>query len=116
MKLPNHEGRAGCAALQLTPETRDSFDFTALARFARSQLPRYAVPIFLRVVDTPTHIHNHKQNKVPLREEGVDPALVGTKVPGGETNTFLWIKPGDEGYSPFGREEWELLVNGMARL
>lgn len=116
VKLPNHEGRAGCAALQISPEARESFDFAALARFARSKLPRYAVPVFLRVVDTPTHIHNHKQNKVPLRDEGVDPALVGTKVPAGEADRFLWMRPGDEGYTPFGKGEWELLVSGTARL
>lgn len=116
VKLPNHEGRAGCAALQIQPEARQTFDFTALARFARSKLPRYAVPIFLRIVDNPTHIHNHKQNKVPLRDEGVNPALVGTKVPDGGANQFLWIAPGAEGYSPFGKEEWEKLVSRAARL
>lgn len=74
------------------------------------------MPVFLRVVENPTHIHNHKQNKVPLREEGVDPALVGTKVPGGEGDGFLWLRPEREGYEGFGKEEWELLVSGKARL
>ncbi|KAJ5887704.1 Isopenicillin N epimerase component 1 [Penicillium taxi] len=116
VRIPNHEGRAGCAALQISPEAHQSFDYTALARFARYKLPRYAVPIFLRVVDNPTHIHNHKQNKVPLRQEGVDPALVGTKVPGGEKNQFLWMKPGSEEYSPFGEGEWKEIVEGRTRL
>lgn len=116
VRLPNHEGRAGCAALQISPDALQTFDYAALARFARSKLPRYAVPVFLRVVDNPTHIHNHKQNKVPLRDEGVDPALVGTKVPDGAGNVFLWIAPGDESYTPFGKTEWDLVVDGKARL
>lgn len=116
VKLPNHEGRAGCVALQIAPEARQTFDYAALARFARSKLPRYAVPIFLRVVETPTHIHNHKQNKVPLRDEGVDPKLVGTKVANGQTDRFLWIAPGAEVYTSFGKGEWELLDSGKARL
>lgn len=116
VRLPNHEGRAGCAALQISPGMRQTFDYAALARFARSKLPRYAVPIFLRVVDNPTHIHNHKQNKVPLREEGVDPALIGTKSPDGHMNQFLWIGPGSEGYTPFGKEEWQQISDGRARL
>lgn len=116
VRLPHHEGRAGCAAIQISPEARQSFDYGALARFVRSKLPRYAVPVFLRVVDNPTHIHNNKQNKVPLRDEGVDPALIGTKVPDGGTNQYLWIAPGQEGYSPFGKEEWEQLSDGRARL
>ncbi|KAJ5670558.1 uncharacterized protein N7477_005921 [Penicillium maclennaniae] len=116
VKLPNHEGRAGCAALQITPEARQGFDFAALARFARSKLPRYAVPVFLRVVDTSSHIHNHKQNKVPLRDEGVDPALIGTKVPDGKSNQFLWIAPGEQDYTSFGKEEWERIASGNTRL
>jgi acyl-CoA synthetase (AMP-forming)/AMP-acid ligase II len=116
VKLPNHEGRAGCAALQITPEARQNFDYAALARFARSKLPRYAVPIFLRIVDASSHIHNHKQNKVPLRDEGVDPALIGTKVQDGQSNKFLWIAPGEQEYSSFGKEEWERIASGSARL
>lgn len=116
VRVPNHEGRAGCAALQLSPEARATFDYNALARFARSKLPRYAVPVFLRIVDTPAHIHNNKQNKVPLRDEGVDPALAGTKVPDGQNNKFLWLPPGADSYVPFGRAEWDGIVDGKARL
>ncbi|KAJ6088639.1 hypothetical protein N7486_009900 [Penicillium sp. IBT 16267x] len=114
--VPNHEGRAGCAALQISHETRNSLDFAELARFARSKLPRYAVPVFLRVVENPVHIHNNKQNKVPLRDEGVDPALIGTKVPNGKEDQFLWLAPGEEAYKPFGEKEWLRLTEGGARL
>jgi acyl-CoA synthetase (AMP-forming)/AMP-acid ligase II len=116
VRLPNHEGRAGCAAIQISPEARQTFDYTALARFARSKLPRYAVPLFLRVVENPTHIHNHKQNKVPLRDEGVDPALLGTKAPAGKDDHFLWIAPGEDSYSPYGQKNWNQLSDGSARL
>ncbi|KAJ6151462.1 hypothetical protein N7470_007059 [Penicillium chermesinum] len=103
VRLPNHEGRAGCAAIQISPEVRQTFDFAALARYARSKLPRYAVPVFLRLVDNPTHIHNHKQNKVPLRDEGVDPSLIGTKVPDGDVSQFLWLAPGKKDTRLMGR-------------
>ncbi|KAJ5173700.1 AMP-dependent synthetase/ligase [Penicillium coprophilum] len=116
VRLPNHEGRAGCAAIQISPDTRQTFDYTALAGFVRSKLPKYAVPLFLRIVENPTHIHNHKQNKVPLRDEGVDTALIGTKAPEGKNDRFLWIAPGDESYSPYGQKEWEQLSVGSVRL
>ncbi|KAJ5778826.1 hypothetical protein N7457_006546 [Penicillium paradoxum] len=116
VRLPNHEGRAGCAAIQISPDARRTFDYAALARFIRLKLPRYAVPLFLRIVDNPTHIHNHKQNKVPLREEGVDPALIGTRSPEGKGDKFLWIAPGEESYSPYGQKEWDHLSSGNARL
>lgn len=114
--IPNHEGRAGCAALQIAPEARKSIDFAELARFTRSKLPRYAVPVFLRMVENSSHIHNNKQNKVPLRDEGVDPALTGTKAPEGKEDQFLWLAPGEEAYKPFGEKDWARLTEGGARL
>ncbi|PYH48126.1 putative very-long-chain acyl-CoA synthetase family protein (CefD1) [Aspergillus saccharolyticus JOP 1030-1] len=117
--VPSHDGRAGCAALQLTPEAAakgESLDLTALARFARARLPRYAVPVFLRLVTQTSHIHNHKQNKVPLREEGVEPAKLGTHVVGGQNDQLYWLPPGAEGYVPFGEREWKQLVGGTAKL
>lgn len=56
-----------------------------------------------------TPIHNNKQNKVPLREEGVDPDKVaksGEKV--------LWLNGGE--YVEFGRSDWADLGVGRARL
>jgi len=113
--VPNHEGRAGCAALQLEPSVRHTFDYAALLTYQKANLPKYAVPVFLRVVDASTHIHNHKQNKVPLTKEGVDPKLVGTEVPEGEADVFLW-NPRGEAYVPFRPEDWEGLLGGKARL
>jgi hypothetical protein len=59
-----------------------------------------------------TPIHNNKQNKVPLREEGVDPA----KVKGAES--ILWIDNKGRGHSyvEFHRDHWEDLKLGKAQL
>ncbi|RAL13308.1 putative very-long-chain acyl-CoA synthetase family protein (CefD1) [Aspergillus homomorphus CBS 101889] len=114
--VPSHDGRAGCAALQLAAGKDGQLDLTALARYARARLPRYAVPVFLRLVSQASHIHNHKQNKVPLREEGVDPAKLGTHVVGGQDDQLHWLPPGADGYVPFGEGDWKRLVGGEARL
>lgn len=53
---------------------------------------------------------------MPLRDEGVDTALVGTKAPEGKDDQFLWIAPGNESYSPYGQKEWEQLSTGSVRL
>jgi acyl-CoA synthetase (AMP-forming)/AMP-acid ligase II len=110
--VPNHEGRAGCAALHLTHD----IDFNALLQYTRERLPRYAVPVFLRVVKASTHIHNHKQNKVPLRKEGVDPKLVGTEVAEGKDDVFLWLPPKSDRYVPFGAADWAMLEAGGLKL
>lgn len=115
--VPSHEGRAGCAAIHLEGATSvESFDYEGLRGHAVRQLPKYAVPVFLRVVAKSTHIHNHKQNKVPLRKEGVDPRLVGSEVADGKGDRFLWLCPRRKVYVPFEMGDWEVLEKGAARL
>ncbi|KAJ1332065.1 solute carrier family 27 (fatty acid transporter) member 1/4 [Microdochium nivale] len=114
VSVPNHEGRAGCAALSTDGTT---VDYAQLLAHARKELPKYAVPVFLRILDAgkSSHIHNHKQNKVPLRKEGVDPALVGTAT--GSKDTILWLpSPAATEYVAFRDEDWEGLVKGRAKL
>lgn len=79
-------------------------------RHSKKQLPRYAVPIFLRVVKEMTPSHNNKQLKVHLRAEGVDPE----KVSGAEE--ILYLVPGSERYEAFSMDDWRRLQNGKARL
>ena len=113
--VPNHEGRAGCAALDLAV-TEKEFDWKDFTRFVRSQLPRYAVPVFLRIQNGLRHMHNNKQNKVPLRQEGVDPALKGTKEAEGADDRLMWLVPGADEYVEFEQKEWDSLVSREAKL
>lgn len=115
--VPNHEGRAGCAAIYLEPGyTTASLDYRDFVKYLRERLPRYAVPVFLRFGKSATHIHTHKQNKVPLRREGVDPKLIGTEVENGKDDLFLWLPPTSDQYVPYFPENWTMLSNKQARL
>ena len=78
----------------------------------RTHLPRYAVPVFIRVVKEMKPNHNNKQNKVPLRAEGVDPGKVK------EEDKVLWISETGKGntYADFHKDDWEHLKLGKARL
>ncbi|KAI9698557.1 MAG: hypothetical protein M1820_007447 [Bogoriella megaspora] len=113
--VPGHDGRAGCAAIFLDPQIRPSFDFADLMRHAQAGLPRYAVPVFLRVVEQVTPIHNNKQNKVPLRKEGIDPDAIANGI-AGPNDTVLWCPPQTKTYIPFTRKDWEGLKGGKAKL
>ena len=107
--LPYHDGRAGCAAVVLERKQYSSFDWVGLAKHLKSKLPRYAVPVFIRVVGGGVgtmSTHNNKQNKVPLRQEGVDPSLLGTKIAGGESDEIYWMPPKSDTYILFRREDW----------
>ncbi|PVI06780.1 fatty acid transporter-like protein [Periconia macrospinosa] len=72
VEVPGHDGRAGCAAIYIDPAQLSSFDFNALLQYSQQKLPKYAVPVFIRVLNNITAMHNNKQNKVPLRNDGID--------------------------------------------
>ncbi|TAQ88958.1 hypothetical protein B7494_g2721 [Chlorociboria aeruginascens] len=110
--LPGHDGRAGCAAIFIDPSARKDFDYAGLLKYTHTHLPRYAVPVFLRIVKNMTPIHNNKQNKVPLREEGVDPMKVLAD------DQVFWIDEKGRGttYVEFGKKDWEALQKGKAML
>lgn len=119
VELPRHEGKAGCAALTIAPTYRKDFDWRGLATSARKQLPGYAVPVFVRVLNGEIGggaTHNNKQSKLALRAEGIDPSKRGSKVAGGEGDEVYWISPKGDRYARFEDKDWHNLVGGTARL
>lgn len=115
--VPGHDGRAGCVALRLgdgvAPET---FDWSAFLSYARGKLPKYAVPVFLRLVSVGSNTDNQKQNKGPLREEGIDLDKYGSKVLEGSNDRVKWIAPGANGYVDFTKDDLEQLRAGKILL
>ena len=115
VEIPNHDGRAGCAAIYITPAEREQLDWQAFAEHARKGLPKYAVPVFLRLVREQSPMHNNKQNKVPLRKEGVDPKRVA-EGEAGKQDVLMWLPPGGDRYVPFQESDWKGIEGGKARL
>lgn len=109
--LPGHDGRAGCAAVLLRGDQKlDDAQRQGLAAHVRKQLPKYAVPLFLRLVKGELEITGTaKQTKVQLRNEGVDPEQMGE-------DEVLWLPNLQEGYKTFSREDWKSLEAGKAKL
>ena len=85
-----------------------SEDANPLSSHARKGLPQYAVPTFVRLVENASLNNSHKQDKITLRKEGVDPS----KVTNGDQ---LYVLRADE-YIPLGMNEWSEIVSGKARL
>ena len=115
--LPHHDGRAGCAALHLSQPT--DFDPAGLLTHARRHLPRYAVPLFIRILTSDVgglSSHNNKQDKVRLRDEGVDPGKKGSKVPGGENDEIWWLPPGEKQYLRFQDNDWTRIESRIVKL
>ncbi|KKZ64098.1 hypothetical protein EMCG_01595 [[Emmonsia] crescens] len=132
VELPNHDGRAGCAAIvfreqaTVTPPPGAEHDtdlsevpilepspavLNSLADLASENLPKYAVPLFLRVTREMQSTGNNKQQKHVLRMEGVDVDLLNGK---GVDDRLYWFRGGK--YEPFGKKEWEELKGGRVKL
>jgi hypothetical protein len=65
------------------------------------------------LIKSPTTMHNNKQNKVPLRKEGIDFEKIATGDAGRE-DQLLWVK-GDT-YVPFSPVDLVSIGDGKARL
>jgi len=116
VELPHHEGRAGCAAVVLKssvplgPDGAPSAEeLRSLADHVKAGLPKYALPLFLRVVKAETlqATGTNKQQKHHLRNEGVDPAKTGDDV-------LFWLNGGT--YVTFSQEDWKRLQAGGFKL
>ncbi|OTA98097.1 hypothetical protein M426DRAFT_326253 [Hypoxylon sp. CI-4A] len=109
VQLPNHDGRAGCAALSLNQEQVDDGLLRSLAEHVSSKLPKYAIPIFLRLGKglSKAMTDTNKQKKSELRTQGVNPALV-------DGDELFWLKDGT--YIKFSKGDWDQLNAGQVKL
>ncbi|KAL6716355.1 long-chain fatty acid transporter fat1 [Lecanora helva] len=107
VEVPHHDGRAGCAAVLLEGGIVNDDILETLAKHATKGLPKYSVPVFLRVVTEHETTGNNKQQKAALRNEGVDPVKVrGEKI--------YWLREGK--YVAFEEGDWKSLSAGRVKL
>ncbi|KAI1499033.1 AMP-binding enzyme [Biscogniauxia marginata] len=108
VQLPNHDGRAGCVAIVLNQKP-DAALLQSLAEHASKRLPKYAVPIFLRVGNglAAATTGTNKQQKHELRVQGVDPSKV-------QDDELYWLKNGT--YIEFRKADWDRLNAGQVKL
>ncbi|KAJ2896467.1 AMP-binding enzyme [Zalerion maritima] len=111
VQLPHHDGRAGCVALILDGEPSQQ-TLQSLAHHCRKTLPKYAWPLFLRVLrDSSAHATGtNKQQKHKLRVEGVNPGKIN------EGDKLYCVSMERDTYLPFGAKEWRELEGGRVKL
>ncbi|ALE88146.1 long-chain-acyl-CoA synthetase [Pseudomonas versuta] len=73
VQVPEHEGRAGMAAILMQPG--HTFDPQAFYDLTEARLPRYAAPMFVRVSATADMTSTFKLRKVDLQRQGYAPGL-----------------------------------------
>ncbi len=130
------DGRAGCAAIvfgrnnhsdnqnqkaELPTEEKEAL-MADLASYLTNSLPKYSVPVFIRLVDHMARTGNMKQQKHVLRGEGVDLDIVEAE----HGEEIWWLRKlkrqssgGDgegQSYVRFTRADWDALRAGRVML
>jgi fatty-acyl-CoA synthase len=94
VRVPKHEGRAGMAALLL--RDRDAFDGSAFFEWVDARLPRYAQPLFVRLVAEPDLTTTFRLRKVDLRRDGYDPRATSDPLFVRDENAKSYLPLSDE--------------------
>ena len=74
VKIPHSEGKGGMAAITL--QNSETFDVQKFSKFLNISLPRYAIPVFVRIRKDLETTGTFKLKKVNLKEEGYDPSKI----------------------------------------
>jgi len=126
VELPNHDGRAGCAAIKLTPGLGGEAYMRELGEWAKKVMPKFKVPLFVRTVTKMELTGTNKHVKTQLRLQGVNPEKIGLVEKekgvnawvGAEEERLWWLGNGadGEGYVPFRKRDWDGIVGGKTKL
>ncbi len=104
VRVPNNDGRAGMAALVVTPD----FSLAGLRDALATQLPAYARPVFLRIVPALDLTGTYKLRKNELAQQGYDPSQSGDS---------LFMDDSQRGeYLPLDGARYESLLRGTLRV
>jgi len=104
VKVPQHEGRAGFAVVKLKDPAKP-LDMKLLATHLQKRLPSYAVPVFVKIVDTISLTGNNKVQKKLFRQQRI-PAPPGEKI--------YWLSGGV--YEELTPQSWARVEHGSHKL
>ena len=102
IQIPGHDGRAGMAAIV----AKKTMDWNKFSAFALKNLPKYSVPIFIRIVPEMEITGTFKQRKVELVNEGMDPSKI--------KDEMMWLD--GHAFKPFSTAEYTRVVSGKVKL
>jgi len=103
----NQDGRAPCAAITPKDGNLSNLDLDAFRKYVSSNLPPYAVPLFLRIIPQIAVTATMKHQKGDLRNEGIDIAKVKDK---------LFYLHSEKGYIPLTPQVYAQVTTPGARL
>lgn len=106
VEVPGQEGRAGMCAI-VDSAAQPAATLQKLAQYLRSELPAYAVPIFLRLVRTLDHTGTFKVKKNVLVEESFNVNLFQDKA--------YYLDTKDYSYKELTKQIYQSILSGSLR-
>lgn len=114
VEVPKSDGRCGCATIvPVENVTIETFNFQRLATHLREKLPRYAVPLFLRLSPQLTYTGTYKVQKGQAKKEGINLDLIEKS---GSKDQVYWLPPDANAFVKYQRADWESLRTGQVKL
>ena len=101
--VPNADGRAGMAQIVLTGEV----NFDELLAHLYRELPKFAIPIFLRIGPQVEVTGTFKYKKADLVRAGFDPNL--------KEDEIFWLDPQTAKYRPLEAVDYAAIINGQIK-
>lgn len=103
VSVPGTDGRAGMAAIT----TDGDVDYDGLHAWFSEHLPKYAIPLFIRVQKEAETTGTFKYRKVELVEESFDPNVV--------TDPLWYFDPQSNKYEPLTPDAYETIKSGAVK-
>ena len=104
VKVPQSEGRAGMVAFNCN---LNDFDWDKFAEFVTENLPSYAQPVFVRIIDVLETTGTFKLKKNVLRNEAYHLDKV-------KDDKVFVKKPGEKKYSLLESDYYNIIEEGQA--
>lgn len=101
--VPDSDGKAGMAAITVSQE----IDFSQLYQNLEARLPKYAIPLFIRVQQEAETTGTFKYRKVDLVEDGFDVTEI--------TDPVWYFDPDAAAYLPLTADMYSTLISGAIR-
>ena len=105
VSIPGTEGKAGMASLMV--ESASDIDIDTVSKFVSDSLPKYSVPVFLRIRETLALTGSYKITKVDLKREGYDIEKITDRI-------YCW-DVSKKAYIPFNSDLYEQLKAGKLK-
>jgi citronellyl-CoA synthetase len=104
--IPNTDGKAGMASLQL--KSNSNYDIESISKFVFESLPKYSIPIFLRIKKDLALTGSLKITKTELRKEAYDISKIKEPL-------FLWDSI-EQLYTMYGASNHQKIINGELKI